>query len=175
MQTQQEQLDQNIKENWFAGIGVRKPYTVFVCIMAIIILGVFAFSKMSVDLFPSMNLPYAVVVLSPNQSYMTDEIKSKLNDYIDTEKTTDPANPVYKSELTNKILAKIIANAAERYDDQTQYAADVQTFQQILAENAEDPTAMAAALTSAAGEGNKVASYYLEVTSRCTQKMLEIL
>lgn len=69
----QEQLDQNIKENWFAKVGVQKPYTVFVCIMAIIVLGVFAFSKMSVDLFPSMNLPYAVVVLSPNESYLMDE------------------------------------------------------------------------------------------------------
>lgn len=69
----QEQLDQNIKDNWFAKVGVQKPYTVFVCIMAIIVLGVFAFSKMSVDLFPSMNLPYAVVVLSPNESYLMDE------------------------------------------------------------------------------------------------------
>ena len=73
----QEQLDQNIKDSWFAKIGVRKPYTIFVCIMAIIVLGVFAFSKMSVDLFPSMNLPYAVVVLSPNESYLMEEFNAE--------------------------------------------------------------------------------------------------
>lgn len=75
MQTSQEQLDQNIKDNWMASIGVRKPYTVFVCIMAIIILGVFAFSKMSIDLFPSMNLPYAVVVLNPNQEVVSTNLR----------------------------------------------------------------------------------------------------
>lgn len=80
MKTSQEQLDQNIKENWFAKIGVQKPYTVFVCIMAIIILGVFAFSKMSMDLFPSMNLPYAVVVLSPNQTYIMGQLNDKAVD-----------------------------------------------------------------------------------------------
>ena len=81
MKTKQEQLDQNIKENWFARIGVRKPYTVFVCIMAIIILGVFAFSKMSVDLFPSMNLPYVVVVISPDEAYLKSKIEEKKTYY----------------------------------------------------------------------------------------------
>lgn len=80
MKTSQEELDQNIKENWFAKIGVQKPYTVFVCIMAIIILGVFAFSKMSMDLFPSMNLPYAVVVLSPNETYVMEQLNDKAVD-----------------------------------------------------------------------------------------------
>lgn len=73
MEKNQDQLDKNIKDNWLAKVGVHKPYTVFVCIMAIIVLGVFAFSKMSVDLFPSMNLPYAVVVLNPNESYLMEE------------------------------------------------------------------------------------------------------
>lgn len=73
MEKNQELLDKNIQDNWLAKVGVHKPYTVFVCIMAIIVLGVFAFSKMSVDLFPSMNLPYAVVVLNPNESYLMEE------------------------------------------------------------------------------------------------------
>ena len=77
MEKNQEVLDQNIKESWFAKIGVQKPYTVFVCIMAIIVLGVFAFSRMSVDLFPSMNLPYAVVVLSPNENYLMEQVNDQ--------------------------------------------------------------------------------------------------
>lgn len=72
MKNEQEQLDRNIRDNWFAKIGVQKPYTVFVCIMAILILGVFAFSTMQTDLFPNMNLPYAVVAVTPNSQYLTE-------------------------------------------------------------------------------------------------------
>ena len=42
--------------------SVKKPYTVVVGIVLVIILGVVSFSKMTVDLLPSMNLPYAVVM-----------------------------------------------------------------------------------------------------------------
>lgn len=42
--------------------SVKKPYTVIVGIVLVIILGVVSLSKMSTDLLPSMNLPYAIVV-----------------------------------------------------------------------------------------------------------------
>lgn len=42
--------------------SVKKPYTVVVGVVLIIILGVVSFSKMTVDLLPSMNLPYAIVM-----------------------------------------------------------------------------------------------------------------
>ncbi|MFG6384244.1 MAG: efflux RND transporter permease subunit, partial [Lachnospiraceae bacterium] len=42
--------------------SVKKPYTVMVGIVLVIILGVVSLSKMSTDLLPSMNLPYAIVV-----------------------------------------------------------------------------------------------------------------
>lgn len=44
--------------------SVKKPYTVLVGIVLIIILGVVSLSKMSTDLLPSMNMPYAIVVTS---------------------------------------------------------------------------------------------------------------
>lgn len=44
--------------------SVRKPYTVVVGIVLVIILGVVSLTKMSTDLLPSMNLPYAIVVTS---------------------------------------------------------------------------------------------------------------
>lgn len=44
--------------------SVKKPYTVIVGIVLVIILGVVSLSKMSTDLLPSMNLPYAIVVTS---------------------------------------------------------------------------------------------------------------
>ena len=44
--------------------SVNKPYTVVVGVVLIIILGVVSFGNMTVDLLPSMNLPYAIVTTS---------------------------------------------------------------------------------------------------------------
>lgn len=43
-------------------LSVRKPYTIVVGIVLILILGVVSFTNMTVDLLPSMNLPYALVM-----------------------------------------------------------------------------------------------------------------
>lgn len=42
-------------------LSVKKPYTIIVAVVLVIILGFVSFSNMTVDLFPSMNLPYAIV------------------------------------------------------------------------------------------------------------------
>ncbi len=44
--------------------SVKKPYTVIVGIVLVMILGLVSLTKMSTDLLPSMNLPYAIVVTS---------------------------------------------------------------------------------------------------------------
>lgn len=44
--------------------SVRKPYTVIVATILIIVLGVISFTNMTTDLLPSMELPYVVVVTS---------------------------------------------------------------------------------------------------------------
>ena len=167
---QQEQLDQNIKENWLASVGVRKPYTVFVCIMAIIVLGVFAFSKMSVDLFPSMNLPYAVVVISPNTSYVTEELQDLAASY------TDPSHQDYTVErsqaFNQKIVNKIITNAAEFYTDNTLYTGHQTEFGYILQTYANDQSTLAATMQAAATREenpNLIARYYLSVMGDATK------
>lgn len=43
-------------------LSVKKPYTIVVAVVLVIVLGVVSFSNMTVDLLPSMNLPYAVVI-----------------------------------------------------------------------------------------------------------------
>lgn len=43
-------------------LSVKKPYTVVVGIVLVIILGIVSFTNMTADLLPSMNLPYAVVI-----------------------------------------------------------------------------------------------------------------
>ena len=49
-----------------AKYSVKKPYTVVVAVVLVLILGVVSFTKMTTDLLPSMNLPYAVVMTTYN-------------------------------------------------------------------------------------------------------------
>lgn len=42
--------------------SVKKPYTVLVAVILVIVLGVVSFTKMSTDLLPSINLPYVIVM-----------------------------------------------------------------------------------------------------------------
>lgn len=42
--------------------SVKKPYTVVVAVVLVIILGIVSFTDMTVDLLPSMNFPYAIVM-----------------------------------------------------------------------------------------------------------------
>ena len=46
----------------FSKFSVKKPYTVLVCVVLVIVLGVVSFTKMTTDLLPDMSLPYVVVV-----------------------------------------------------------------------------------------------------------------
>lgn len=48
----------------FSKFSVKKPYTVVVGVVLIIILGVVTFINMTVDLLPNMNMPYALVMTS---------------------------------------------------------------------------------------------------------------
>ncbi len=150
MQTSQELLDQNIKENWFAGTGVRKPYTVFVCIMAIIILGVFAFSKMSVDLFPSMNLPYAVVVISPDEAYLKSKIEEKATYY-----------QSHVDEVQALIIQKVLQDTEVRYAQRNDFIADKSEFETCLVSND---------WTDALANNNQIAKYYLSIVSDPTSE-----
>ena len=45
-----------------AGFSVKKPLTVFVAVLAVIVLGVVAYLKMTPDLLPNMDFPYVVIV-----------------------------------------------------------------------------------------------------------------
>ena len=45
-----------------AGFSVKKPLTVFVAVLGIIVLGVVAYLKMTPDLLPNMDFPYVIIV-----------------------------------------------------------------------------------------------------------------
>ncbi len=46
----------------FSKASVKKPYTVLVAVIIVLVMGIVSFTKMVPDLLPSMNLPYAVVM-----------------------------------------------------------------------------------------------------------------
>lgn len=59
-----------------SNFSVKKPYTVIVAVVLIIILGVVSFMNISTDLLPSINLPYSVIITpymgaSPEEVEMT--------------------------------------------------------------------------------------------------------
>ena len=45
-----------------SGFSVKKPYTVLVGVVLVIVLGVVSITRMTTDLLPDMNLPYAIIV-----------------------------------------------------------------------------------------------------------------
>ncbi len=45
-----------------AKFSVKKPFTVLVAVVLIVVFGIVSFSRMTPDLFPSINMPYAIVV-----------------------------------------------------------------------------------------------------------------
>ena len=51
-----------IEAMFMAKFSVRKPLTVFVAALAVIILGIVAFVRMTPDLLPNMNFPYVVIL-----------------------------------------------------------------------------------------------------------------
>lgn len=60
----------------FAKFSVKKPFTVVVAVVLVLILGIVSFTEMVPDLLPDMNLPYAVIVTtyagaSPEEVEMT--------------------------------------------------------------------------------------------------------
>ena len=48
----------------FSRFSVKKPYTVIVGVILVIVLGVVSFMNMKTDLLPSIDLPYVVVYTS---------------------------------------------------------------------------------------------------------------
>ena len=42
--------------------SVRKPFTIIVAVILVLILGIVSFTKMQTDLLPNMNLPYVMVM-----------------------------------------------------------------------------------------------------------------
>ena len=42
--------------------SIKKPFTVFVAVIVILVFGVISFTKLTPDLFPKFNTPYVIVM-----------------------------------------------------------------------------------------------------------------
>ncbi|MCL2483835.1 MAG: efflux RND transporter permease subunit [Firmicutes bacterium] len=60
----ENKADKDIKENGLTRFGVGRPHTVFVMIMIILMLGFFAFTRLTLELFPNMNVPMMAIVVN---------------------------------------------------------------------------------------------------------------
>ncbi len=63
--------------------SVRKPFTVVVAIIIVLILGVVSYTNMSIDLLPNMNMPY-VVVVTTYPGAAAEEVEDKVSVPIET-------------------------------------------------------------------------------------------
>lgn len=67
--------------------SVKKPVTVLMCILIVIVLGVYSLSKQSLALFPNMNLPY-VVVVTPYAGASAETVADEVTDVIESQVTS---------------------------------------------------------------------------------------
>ena len=57
--------------------SVKRPYTVFVCVIAIIVVGVVALTKTTADLLPNITLPY-VIVITPDMGASPETVEKEI-------------------------------------------------------------------------------------------------
>lgn len=83
-------------------LSVKKPMTIFICVVLVLVLGVVAFVKMTPDLLPNMDFPYAVVITSyPGQTPETVELTV--------------TKPLERALSTIDGVKQISSNSAENY------------------------------------------------------------
>ena len=85
-----------------AKFSVKKPYTVLVVIALVVVLGVVSLTRMTADLLPSMNLPYAIVMTTyPGAS--PQEVEEGVT------------KPIESAMATTSNIKHISSNSAENY------------------------------------------------------------
>ena len=67
--------------------SVKKPVTILMCIMIVIVLGIYSLTKQSLGLFPEMNLPY-VVVVTPYVGASAEEVTEKVTSGVESQVTS---------------------------------------------------------------------------------------
>ncbi|MCB6993706.1 efflux RND transporter permease subunit [bacterium 210820-DFI.6.37] len=70
-----------------AKFSVKKPFTILVAVILILVFGIVSFTKMTPDLFPSINMPYAIVMTTyPGAS--PEEVENDITDPLEKQLAT---------------------------------------------------------------------------------------
>ncbi len=91
--------------------SVKKPFTVLVAVVVIIVFGVVSFTKMTPDLFPSINMPYAIVMTTyPGAS--PEEVEAQVTEPME-EQLASLNNMEYIGSVSNESYSMIIMEFSE--------------------------------------------------------------
>ena len=106
--------------------SVKKPYTVWVCVVLVLVLGVVSVMRMTTDLLPSMSLPYALVITTdPGAS--PEEIEKSI---------TAPIEAAMATTANVKSISSVSSNSSSivilEYEQETNMDSVVIEMQQKL-------------------------------------------
>ena len=82
--------------------SVKKPLTIFVAIVAILVLGVVSYTKMTPDLFPNMDFPY-IMIMTTYPGASPEKVEAELT------------KPMEQSMSTLDHIREIRSTSAENY------------------------------------------------------------
>lgn len=82
--------------------SVKKPLTIFVAVIAILVLGVVAYTKMTPDLLPNMNFPY-VVIMTTYPGASPEKVESEIT------------KPIEQSMATLEHIKEVTSTSSENY------------------------------------------------------------
>ena len=86
--------------------SVKKPLTVFVAVLAIIVLGVVAYLKMTPDLMPNMDFPY-VIIITTDPGASPESVEANITKPM--EKTMSTLNDIKSVSSTSQNSASMVA------------------------------------------------------------------
>ena len=144
--------------------SVKKPYTVLVAVVLVLVLGFVSFTKMTTDLLPSINLPYLMVVTtypgaSPEkvESSVTAPLESALGTVTGVENVTSTSAENYSmvmlefEEDTNMDSAMVkVSSAVDQVSGQLPDLAGTPSIMEIT------PDMMATMYVSASYDGKDI-------------------
>ena len=67
--------------------SVRKPYTIFVAVIIVLIFGIISLTRMTPDLFPNINTPY-VIVMTADPGASAEEAETEITEPVEQQLAT---------------------------------------------------------------------------------------
>src|SRR6516164_5601633 len=98
---------------WLASLCIRHPVLTWVMMLVFIVIGVFGYGALGVDLFPKVDFP-AIVVTTTENGAAPEEIETELTDKIEGAVNTISGIDELRSTSTEGVSLVIISFALEK-------------------------------------------------------------